>query len=252
MRLRSATKRIAAIAAERLPQTVGLPVDQKSRLLDLPAELRCLILCFAIAPEDEPPVLVGDIYRHSTAIIDPPVTFVCRQLRAEALPLYYSRKAFFFNLSKNQQSHKKLQKWAASVKTTPSKIQRMRKVMFFGRAMIGQVGVTIDFAKMKIIDARWWCYQNSLTQRCPSPVHHHMGVRHCSKLQAALDAALQGDETPEWPRAYQAMLNIVEACHDYFWTPTNNRAICCARKPHRLGEKSSGPCGCLQVVDLIV
>ena len=250
MRLRSTTKRIAAIAAKH-PSTAEVPVHQTSRLLDLPAELRCLILAFAMELENEPPVLVGDIYRYSTAIVDPPVTFVCRQLRADALPLYYSQKAFFFNLSRYQYSYKTLERWMTRVKTTPSKIQHMQKVMFFGRACSGQVGVTIDFAKVKIIDARWWCYQNSLTQRLPSSTHHHMGVRHCEKLQAALDAALQ-DETLGWARAFEAMLNVLKACHGFFWIPQNNRTICCARMACRLGEQSFGPCDCSQVVGLVV
>jgi hypothetical protein len=252
MRLRSATKRIAAIAAER-PSTVASAVEviihQESRLLDLPAELRCFILSYAMELENEPAVLVGDIYRYSTAIIDPPVTFVCRQLRADALPLFYSQKAFFFNLSRNQYFYKDLKQWVA--KTTPSKIQLMRKAMFFGRSQGGQIGITIDFAKLKIIDARWWRIQNSLGRRRPDLSHHHMRVRHCEKLQTALDAALHSDETLQWPCAYQAMRNILKACPRCFWIPKSNRTYSFAGATCRLGEQSFGPCDCSQIVGVV-
>jgi hypothetical protein len=252
MRLtRSATKHIAAIAAENnsIAEAAG---HETSRFLDLPAELRCLVFSFSF--EDEPPELRGDIDRSSTTVKDPGVAFVSRQIRAEVLPIFYSRKAFFFNVTPRG-NHHKIKKWVASMKTTPAKMQYMKKVTFFGRSWGGQVGITIDFATSQIIDARWRMYQQKIARGLASPEleHHHMGVGHCARFQAALDAAMQGDLVPGRPRAYQAMLNILEACHGHFMiqSPNNSMVHSFARKPPRLGEQSFGPCYCSQIVALV-
>ncbi|KAF1823435.1 uncharacterized protein K489DRAFT_409290 [Dissoconium aciculare CBS 342.82] len=177
MRLtRSAAKRIAEIDAEFDNEAQHiLRQNAPGRLLSLPPELRGLIFSFLF--EDEPPKLMGDIYRRSTAMRDPPVLFVCHQLRDELLSYFYSRKVFHFNISFCGDLAK-LERWVASIKNIPCKVQHMRKVTFFGRSLGVQASITVDFTKMKIIDARWTQHQNS-AGRNPKPIHHHMGVRHC-------------------------------------------------------------------------
>jgi hypothetical protein len=235
-RTRSVTKRIA----------------ERSLLLDLPAELRCLIFSFIF--KDEAPNLRGDMYGSINTIIkEPQVALVSRQIRAEVLPLFYARKAFFFNVSERGGHHRLAQR-VRRIKPTSSKLQYMKKATFFGRGWRGQVGITIDFSKLKIIDARWRPYQQRLRGR-PPPVlaHNHMGVRHCTKFQAALDKALEGDLDNGRPRAYQAMLNIVDTCSRCFMIhdPKNSRTYTFAADACPLGEQSYGPCECSQVMDLV-
>lgn len=61
--------------------------SQFPRFLDLPAELRVLIYEFSFD------VMIGDSYRETNALFEirpPPVTSVCKLLRQESRPLFYS------------------------------------------------------------------------------------------------------------------------------------------------------------------
>jgi hypothetical protein len=111
-------------------RTKALPAGD-SPLLDLPRELRCLILSFVF--RDEAPILAGDMHQNGTRIRDPKVESVCPTIRAEALPLFYSSKAFIFNITKFGQLAT-IERWFARQETTPSKVQNMREVTVFGRS----------------------------------------------------------------------------------------------------------------------
>ncbi|KAF1823436.1 uncharacterized protein K489DRAFT_409291 [Dissoconium aciculare CBS 342.82] len=203
-----------------------------SRLLDLPRELRYLILNFVF--QDEAPILAGDILESGTRVRDPKVASVCRTIRAEALPLFYSSKAFVFNITKFGQLAT-IKRWFARNKTTPSKVQNMRKVTFFGRSYRGQVYLTIDFKQVKIIDARWRAHQRSLRKKPTEvPPHWHMGACHVKHFQDAMDTGLQQEQTNGPSPALVAMESILEACSRFFWIRDSRRAMTYAVESCRL------------------
>ncbi|KAK5137950.1 hypothetical protein LTR08_005746 [Meristemomyces frigidus] len=80
---------------------------RKLDFLDLPRELRDRVYEFAVAPDKDAVTINLDYWQCGDLEIDvfmdkgplqPPITKVCRQLRCEALPLYYELNEFAVSL----------------------------------------------------------------------------------------------------------------------------------------------------------
>lgn len=233
-------------AVTRATHDLRVQQRSRSRLLELPKELRTLILeCLF---EDEAPMLRCSYYQRGTRITDPPTALVCRSLREECISTYYSRKAFFFNVSIYGEMIA-LEQWLSKNMMTPQKFRRMKKVTFFGLSHVGQISVMIDFSRLKVVDARWRQYQN--LGRPPRIEHYHLNGSDIEVMQQALGSADNDDALSEEARACAAFVRVLAACQGYFNVPKAKpkRTMCRAGKPPRLGPDSYGYCECEVMVE---
>lgn len=72
----------------------------QSRLMALPAELRVWIWSYSVVADDQEPLRISRLstsacyYQRNATARQPPLTEVNRQIRAEALPIFYAENSF--------------------------------------------------------------------------------------------------------------------------------------------------------------
>ncbi|KAK4508578.1 hypothetical protein PRZ48_002317 [Zasmidium cellare] len=123
----------------------------RSRLLDLPTELRLSIFEFALTSPTPTVTFRLDPYQLDTytPALQPPLTRVSRQLRAEILPIYYESNAFILH-SEPPKSHDAL----AWLRCNEAYLPLLRKLTFWiryvparGNGGVGAFGVSVVRAR---------------------------------------------------------------------------------------------------------
>lgn len=101
-----------------------------SRLLNLPAEIRCLIYEYAVSSDKTAVTFRLDPYQRDCYdhAVPPPVTFVSRQVRAESLPAFYGCNDFV--LHTESPKAEEAQRW---LRLNAGHLDLLRRVTFWIR-----------------------------------------------------------------------------------------------------------------------